>query len=193
VRIWRDVTHLDPRGTLAERYLKESRGLDLPADLCGRVVRFHALCPWEKERRPCMVVAFCSIADDTLVAIQRTLLSDDGKKLDRKTLGPCGGAAIKITADEDIEQGLHVGEGFETCLTAHALGLRPVWALGSASAIGDFPVLGGIDALTILAETDKKGSNAKAAIDCAARWTAANREVLLVTPPSGDMNDLVKS
>jgi putative DNA primase/helicase len=192
-RIWRDVTHPDPRGTLAERYLRESRGLALLDDLCGRVVRFHARCPWEKERRPCMVVAFRSIADDTLVAIQRTLLSDDGKKLDRKTLGPCGGAAIKITADEDIEQGLHVGEGFESCLTAHTLGLRPVWALGSASAIGDFPVLSGIEALTILGETDKKGSNAKAVIDCGARWTAAGREVLLVTPPAGDMNDLVKS
>jgi putative DNA primase/helicase len=192
-RIWREATHPDPRGTLVQRYLNEERHIDLLDDLCGRVVRFHALCPWEKERRPCMVVAFRSIADDTLVAIQRTLLSDDGKKLDRKTLGPCGGAAIKIAADEDIEQGLHVGEGLETCLTAHALGLRPVWALGSASAIGDFPVLGGIDALTILGETDKKGSNANAVADCGARWTAAGREVLLVTPPTGDMNDLVKS
>jgi putative DNA primase/helicase len=192
VRIWRDATHPDPRGTLAERYLRESRGLDLPADLCGRVVRFHALCPWEKTRGPCMVVAFRSIADDTLVAIQRTLLSDDGKKLDRKTLGSCSGTAIKIDDDTDVEQGLTVGEGFETCLTARALGLRPVWALGSASAIGDFPVLGGIDALTILAETDKKGSNAAASCECAARWTAAGREVLLVTPPAGDMNDLVK-
>lgn len=192
LRIWREVTHPDPRGTLVEHHLNQHRGLALPDDLCGRVVRFHALCPWEKERRPCMVVAFRSIADDTLVAIQRSLLGGDGKKLDRKTLGPCGGAAIKITADEDIEQGLHVGEGFESCLTAHALGLRPVWALGSASAIGDFPVLTGIEALTILGETDKKGSNAKAVSDCGARWTAAGREVLLVTPPAGDLNDLVK-
>jgi putative DNA primase/helicase len=191
-RIWREVTHPDPRGTLAERYLEQHRGLALPDDLCGRVVRFHARCPWEKERRPCMVTAFRSIMDDTLVAIQRTLLSDDGKKLDRKTLGPCAGAAIKITADEDIEQGLHVGEGFETCLTAYGFGFRPVWALGLASAIADFPVLGGITALTILGETDKKGSNANAVTDCGARWTAADREVLLVTPPTGDLNDLVK-
>jgi putative DNA primase/helicase len=191
-RIWRNATHPDPRGTLAERYLREQRGLELPDDVAGRVVRFHAACPWGDERRPCMVTAFRSIVDDTLVAIQRTLLSPDAKKLDRKMLGPCSGAAIKITADEDIEQGLHIGEGFETCLTAHALGLRPVWALGSVTAIGDFPVLGGIDALAILAETDKKGSNAKAAIECAARWTAAHREAFLVTPAGGDMNDLVK-
>jgi hypothetical protein len=191
-RIWREVTHPDPRGTLAEQYLNQHRGLALPDDLCGRVVRFHARCPWEKERRPCMVTAFRSIVDDTLVAIQRTLLAEDGKKLGRMTLGPCGGAAIKLTADEDIGQGLHVGEGFETTLTAYTLDFRPVWALGSASAIGDFPVLAGIEALTILGETDKKGSNANAVTDCGARWTAAGREVLLVTPPTGDLNDLVK-
>jgi putative DNA primase/helicase len=192
VRIWREVTHPDPRGTLVEHYLNQHRGLALPDDLCGRVVRFHARCPWEKERHPCMVTAFRSIADDTLVAIQRTLLSDDGKKLDRKTLGPCGGAAIKITADEDIEQGLHIGEGFETCLTAHALGFRPVWALGSADRIGPFPVLAGIDALTIFAETDKKGTNKKNARACAQRWVAAGREALIAVPDiAGDMNDLV--
>jgi hypothetical protein len=107
-------------------------------------------------------------------------------------LGPVAGAAIKVDDDTDVEQGLTIGEGFETCLAARALGFRLVWALGSAGTIGTFPVLAGIDALTILAETDKKGSNAKAAIECAARWTAADREVFLVTPPSGDMNDLVK-
>jgi putative DNA primase/helicase len=192
LRIWHEVTHMNPRGTLAEHYLNQHRGLALPDDLCGRVVRFHVRCPWEKERRPCMVTAFRSIVDDTLVAIQRTLLAEDGRKLGRMTLGPCGGAAIKLTADEDVGEGLHIGEGFETTLTAYALGFRPTWALGAVSAIGDFPVLAGIDALTILGETDKKGSNAKAVADCGARRTAAGREVLLVTPPAGDLNDLVK-
>lgn len=190
LRIWREAT--DPRGTLAERYLGEHRGLALPAELCGRVVRFHAHCPWGKERGPCMVTAFRSIADDSLVAIQRALLSDDGTKLDRKTLGPCAGAAIKITADEDVETGLHIGEGFETCLTAHSLGLRPVWALGAVAAIADFPVLAGIEALTVLGETDKKGSNAAAATACATRWIAAGREIFLFKPPGGDVNDMVK-
>jgi putative DNA primase/helicase len=45
-RIWRNVTHPDPRGTLVQRYLNEHRGLELPDDLCDRVVRFHAACPW---------------------------------------------------------------------------------------------------------------------------------------------------
>src|SRR4051794_18444545 len=50
--------------------------------------------------------------------------------------------------------GLTVGEGVETCLSARQLGLRPAWALGSVRAIRTFPVLSGIEALTILEETD---------------------------------------
>src|SRR5437879_9512731 len=105
-----------------------------------------------------MLTAFRSIADDKLVAVHRTLLSDDGRKLDRRMLGPVGGAAIKITADVDVEQGLALGEGFETCLAGLMLGFCPVWAVGSADAIGRFPVLPGIDTLTILAETDDSGA-----------------------------------
>jgi Toprim domain len=107
-------------------------------------------------------------------------------------LGPVAGAAIKIDTD-DVEHGLIIGEGFETCLAARSLGFQPVWALGSAGSIGAFPVLAGIDAVTILRESDKKGTNAVAAQACARRWIAAGREAFMVNPPQGDMNDLMKS
>jgi hypothetical protein len=58
------------------------------------------------------------------------------------------------------------------------LGFRPVWALGSAGAIGSFPLLSGIDALTILAEMDDRGANARAVRTCGDRWAAADREVV---------------
>jgi hypothetical protein len=68
-----------------------------------------------------------------------------------------------------------------------------VWALGSAGAIQTFPVLPGIDALSILLETDDDGANERAAQECARRWTEASREVLLVTPLLvGDMNDVAR-
>jgi putative DNA primase/helicase len=190
VRLWGEA--VEPRGTLAERYLNEERRLELPDDIAGRVVRFHGACSWGGERRPCMILAFRSIANDKLVAVHRTLLSEGGKKIDRKMLGPVAGAAIKIDADENVELGLTVGEGFETCLAARALGFRPVWALGSAGAIGDFPVLSGIDALTILGESDKKGTNEANALACARRWRSAGQEAEIVFPAiDGDMNDLV--
>lgn len=189
---------VDPRETLVERYLA-SRGLELPDDVAGRVVRFHGACPWRRddgeiERRPAMLTVFRSIASDAVVAVHRTLLSSDGRKLDRRMLGPVAGAAIKIDDATDIEYGLTVCEGFETGLAARALGFRPVWALGSAGAIGEFPVLPGIDALTILAETDDSGANAKAVRACGNRWTVAGHEVIIATPRvAGDMNDALRS
>ena len=64
-----------------------------------------------------------------------------------------------------MTHGLAIGEGLETAMTARQLGLRPVWALGSAGAIGAFPVLDGVECLTILAEHDE--ANAKATNTCA--------------------------
>jgi hypothetical protein len=69
------------------------------------------------------------------------------------------GAVIELTPDEDVTMELHIGEGLESCLSAHVLVLRPVWAFSSADAIARFPVLGGIESLTFLGETDDEGQN----------------------------------
>jgi putative DNA primase/helicase len=181
----------DP-GSVVERYLS-SRGLKLDDDLKGRVVRFDPMCPWRApdgsfERRLVMLTAFRTIADDQLVAVHRTLLADDGRKLDRRMLGPVAAAAIKLDRDEDVEQGLAVGEGFETCLAGRMLGFRPTWALGSAGAIASFGVLSGIDAITFLVETD--GANERAVRASGERWLSAGREVFLtISQIGGDLND----
>jgi putative DNA primase/helicase len=116
-----------------------------------------------------MVTAFRAIVGDALVAIHRTALTKAGQKIDRRMLGPVAGAAIKIDDATDIEYGLTVCEGFETGLAGRMLGFRPTWALGSAGAIAEFPVLPGIDGLTILAETDDGGANARAVKSCGNR------------------------
>ena len=164
IAIWNAGT--DPRGTVVEKYLV-SRGLQLTSDIALRVVRFHPTCPWRGEggaleHRTVMLTAFRSVADDRLVAIHRTLLASDGRKLDRRMLGPVTAAAIKIDCDQNVEQGLTIAEGIETGLAGRMLGFRPVWAVGSVGAIANFPVLPGIEALTIFAETDDSGANAKA-------------------------------
>jgi putative DNA primase/helicase len=158
-------------------------------------VRFHAACPWgDGIRHPAMITAFRSIADDLLQAVHRTALTANGRKIGRKMLGPVGGAAIKIDADQDVEQGLSICEGFETGLAGRLLGFRPLWALGSAGAIEGFPVLSGIEALTMLAETDDSGANANAVRICGNRWVGADREVIVATPRvRGDMNDAVRT
>ena len=127
--LWREG--IDPRGTLAERYLT-GRGLELGDDLAGEVLRWH-------PRLRAMVALFRGIRTDRPQALSRTYLDDEGRKLGRKFLGPVGGAAIKLDADENVLGGLHIGEGVETCLAARQLGLRPTWALGSCGAVAAFP------------------------------------------------------
>lgn len=189
---WRELWNegVGPFGTVVERYFA-SRNLELPAN-ATQVIRFHLRCPFGTERLPCMMALFRDIKTDEPVAIHRTALALDGRKLGRKMLGPVAGAAIKLDADPEVSMGIVIGEGIESCLAARQLGFRPVWALGSAGAIGAFPVLPGIEGLTILAEHDE--ANAKAVQAAGKRWTAAGREVIVVTPLAGsDVNDALRA
>ncbi len=126
------------------------------------------------------------------VPCSRTFLDRDGRhRLDRKFLGPVGGAAIKLDADENVLGGLTIGEGIETCMAGRQIGLKPAWALGSAPAIASFPVLNGIEALWLLRELDS--ANMHAAIACKARWETGGREVFDHWPNVGDdMNDAIR-
>jgi hypothetical protein len=162
--VW--AASVDPGGTLVERYLA-SRKPDLGDHVAGNVLRWH-------EGLGAMVALFRNILTDAPQAVSRTFLDREGRKVERKFLGAVGSAAIKLDADESALFGLHIGEGVETCLAVRKLGLKPAWALGSAGAIAAFPLLPGIEALTILRERDV--ANERAAENCAARWRAAGRE-----------------
>ncbi len=138
-----------------------------------------------------MVALFRNIRTGEPQAVSRTFLDRDGRKRGRQFLGPVGGAAVMLDGFETVTSGLHIGEGVETCLAARQLGLRPAWALGSSGAIAAFPVLSGVECLTLLSEHDD--ASAKAVEACAARWHAAGRGVLINRPIGGkDLNDVVK-
>jgi hypothetical protein len=138
-----------------------------------------------------MLALFRRITDDAPVAIHRTFIGPDGRRIgDRKMLGPVAGAVIKLDADEDVTHGVFAGEGVETCLAARQMGLRPVWAAGTSVLIENFPLLAGVDALTILGEVDTHATNFKAALAVERRWRAAGREVFYTIPQLGkDLND----
>jgi len=153
--------------------------------VAGDVLRFH-------PRISAMVALFRNIVTDEPRAVSRTYLDNEGRKTERKFLGPVGGSAIKLDGDDAVLEGLHIGEGVETCLAARELGLRPAWALGSAGAIAAFPVLPAIEALSLLAEHDE--ANARAIEACGARWHEAGREVLIIKPIGGnDLNDAARN
>ena len=165
---------------LIESYLR-SRGLE-PGDDAGDVLRWNA-------DIGTMIALFREIRTDEPRAVSRTFFDAEGRKIERKFLGPVGGAAIKLDADETVLGGLHIGEGVETCMAARQLGLRPTWTLGSKGAIGVFPVLSGVECLTILAEPDAEGEIEA----CAARWHAAGRGVLINRAIGcKDLNDAIR-
>jgi hypothetical protein len=178
LKVWREG--VDPRGTLAEIYLAD-RGLDLGEDIAGDVLRWH-------PRTKAMLALFRDIRTDEPRALCRTFLDQDGRKIERKFLGPVRGCAVKLDADEEVTHGLHIAEGVETAMAARQLGLRPTWALGSAGAVAAFPVLGRIEVLTLLAEHCEV--NTRAIKQCADRWYEAGRGVIIIEPKRGkDMND----
>jgi hypothetical protein len=189
VRIWREAA--DPRGTLAEVYLREHRALDVPASLCGSVLRFHPECPrrnentGKTERLPALVAAFRSIDDDEITGVHRIFLSSDGQKIDRRMLGIIHRAAVKLSPESDT---LSIGEGIETCMAAQELGFAPAWALGSVGAISFFPVLENVRCLRILGEAGNVSD--RAATMSGTRWKRAGRRVQVVKPSAGsDLND----
>jgi putative DNA primase/helicase len=181
IALWRDS--VDPRGTVVQAYLK-SRVLALDDEVAGSVIRWN-------PRIGAMIALFRNIDTDEPQAVNRIFLDHEGRKLKRMFLGPVGGAAIKLDATEEVTRGLHIGEGVETCMASRQIGLRPAWALGSAGAIAAFPVLAGIEALTLLRERDD--ANARAADQVTLRWQAETREVFDAWPHIGkDVNDALK-
>jgi putative DNA primase/helicase len=191
--IWRDA--IDAHGTPVERYLMR-RGIALPPG--AEALRYHPACPFAGEKTPVMVALVRGIDSNVPQAIHRTALDRSGNKItidgkDRMALGPIAGGAVKLTSDENVTIALGIAEGIETALSLRALpewAGSPVWSMISASGIGKFPLLGGIETLAISADHDAAGE--KATIEVAERW--AEREVLIFEAQTDgtDLNDIVR-
>ena len=194
LKIWSQSRPL--RGTLAEHYLR-SRGIEVP-DEAREVLRFHAECPFDGRTVPALVALVRDIVTDEPIAIHRTPLSVDGRKLDRpRVLGPKKGGAIKLSPISSIGSELAIGEGIETTLSARPLGIDiPAWSLCDAGGLSQFPVLpslAAVERLTILADNDASKVGQNAAAKTKARWEAARRCVRVLTPrdEGSDFNDLL--
>ena len=189
----------DPRGTVVERYLN-LRALSLSDDIVGRVVRYSAQCPWGERDQviavQAMIVLLRDIATDEPRGIQKTRLTPEGKKVERRSQGIAGGAAIKIDADTVVEQGhtFAIGEGLETSLAGRQKGFRPTWAAINKGGIAGFPILEAVQTLHIFAENDANDASSIAVTQCFHRWKATGRRVIVVSPEPefNDMNDELK-
>jgi|SRR5579884_610008 hypothetical protein len=182
------------KGTFGESYLK-SRSITCDENL-SHVVRFHPNCVFANDRFPALVALVRNIETNEPQAVQRTALDHEGRAIKRggktlrMSLGRTSNGAIKIDDDADVTYGLSIGEGLETTLSGRIFGYRPAWAVLSASAIAAFPVLNGIQSLTVFGENDASGANERAVKECSARWKDAGREVFRLRPLIGnDLND----
>jgi putative DNA primase/helicase len=191
-QIWSES--ISARGTIVETHYLRSRRLALP-DQADDLLRFHPSCPFGKGTRyPCMVALYRDIRSNEPKAIHRTALTADGTKIDRKALGPKSSCAIKLISDENVSQGLTIAEGIETALAGMVLNFRPTWALGDAGSIAKFPVLPGVECLTILVDNDSSGTGQASALECSRRWTGMGHEVFRVVPTAvgADMADIIR-
>jgi Toprim domain len=192
VRLFHEA--ISAKGTIVEKHYLASRQLALP-DQHEEVLRFHPNCPFGPgTRHPCMIALYRDIRTNEPKAIHRTALTPGGEKIDRMTLGPKAGCAIKLSADEDVAEGLTIAEGIETALAGMTLNFRPAWAVGDAGEMGKFPVLSGIECLTILVDNDTSGTGQARALECSKRWTGKGREVFRVVPTAvgQDMADIIR-
>jgi phage/plasmid primase-like uncharacterized protein len=189
--IWRAASPLGPE---AINYFAK-RGIDINEVPAQGGLQFHPRCPWQGGTQRCIVGRFTTVLGNEPHGIWRRPITGE-KPI---ALGPMSGCVIRLWPDEAVEQGLVIGEGVETVLSAatriHHKGtlLQPAWAVCTAGNLENFPVLSGIEALTVLADNDASGTGQKAASICAARWSAAGREVTRLTPKvlGEDFNNVV--
>jgi hypothetical protein len=198
--------------SLAKHYLADQRRIDVEKirDVLERIdaIGFHPAVYLKEPAHPLhghLLPAIIAIQNDPVTAaptggITRTYLDRDGRKLigldgkslRAKSLGPPG--IVRLSRDEDALGGLHLCEGLETALSAMMFGFLPMWATGSTVQMEDFPVLDGVECLTIFADHDVNRAGEKAATKAAQRWRAAGREVrIFESLEPGDVNDIARS
>jgi hypothetical protein len=186
------------RGSPVEDYLYYTRGIGDWLDTfpyLDKVFKYHPNCPFGDERLPCMLALIREIKTNAPVAIHRTALTagERPERIDRKSLGPTAGGAIKISPDHEVHSGLLIGEGIETVLSASKeLQFKPVWSLIDKGNLAKFPVLSGIECVTIAVDNDPGGDGQKAAAECVKRLTQGGIEVITVQPTlAKDFNDVI--
>lgn len=193
-KIWNAARPL--KGSIAQAYL-ESRGCWFE-DLND--VRFHPQI-WHSKGLvlPAMVARITDPLNATPLSLHYTFLKADGSgkaeiSPSRKmAYGYSAKGIIRLTPQEEVHSGLHLAEGIETTLTAMCAGYCPAWATVNSGNLADFPVIPGIESLSIFVDNDPKFAGERAAEKCADRWLSAKPDTemnFILAPAVGsDWND----
>ena len=207
--LWHTAGEIKP-GDPVHTYLKETRQLNLstiPADL--RIA--PSLEYWTTDgdkprlvaRTPAMLGAVRSLSGE-LLAVHRTYLSPDGKKLNpeayglprhapiKKVLGSIANGAIHLY---EFGETLLIAEGIETALAASLLSGLPAWSAISATNMERLDVPSGVKTVIICVDNDEAGERSSRRF--AARLMRSGKSVKFSyparagAPAKGDWADLV--
>lgn len=178
--IWQAAEAIE--GTLAERYIRETRGIRIGlADL-----RFHSRCPRGQGRltrfEPALVVAMRR--SGVVVAIQRIFLDPRSAGYTVKlVLGRAIGAAWTNGPPARI---IGICEGFETAAAYTALTGVQAWSSMGAKRFHQVEIPASVERVILLADNDLEGRRAEAR----ARESLARPGLAIDTEwPPGHMND----
>jgi hypothetical protein len=188
-RTWAETRPI--AGSIAEKYLW-SRGI-VP-DHGMEYLRFHPNLRYDDTASfPALVAGITTWPSTTVHAIQRTYLTDGGRKIDRdparKILGSVSGGAVRFG---DVGRTLIVAEGVETVLSVQQAVGEAAWAALSASYLKNLrlPDLPLAKRVIIAADNDENRTGQAAAEQAALRWH--EREIHIVHPTCpGDWNDVL--
>jgi hypothetical protein len=196
--LWRR-THAEakPATREIERWLEHRLGAKLASnlDIARLPLRWSPRCPRGEGTAPAMVALMTDPVTGEACGIHRTYLLPDGSgkapvEPVRQMLGSRG--VIRLSPDDEIEDCLGIAEGIETALAVMAIGWRPMWACGSLGGVTDFPVLAGVDCITIF--SDPKPHEVEGARACRKRWAEAGRQAHLRIPHGGvDWNEAIRN
>jgi putative DNA primase/helicase len=211
----RIVTRLQPIvGTPGEAYLRDVRRIDVEHWAIRRALEDVETLAWCErtyfrqdghELNGQWLGAIIAILTDPISGartggISRTYLCGGNKVCRAKSLGGVGRlGVVRLSPDDEVATGLHGCEGLESALSGMQMNFCPMWAFGSTATMEAFPVLPGVECLTIIADNDRKTPDEIAAGDKAARqvcqrWADAGREAVMKTSktPGEDANDIIK-
>ena len=123
-----------------------------------------------------------------MIGIHRTFLTDIGKKLGKKMLGPCGGGSVYVGGDGEVTA---VAEGIENALSVRSMSgdhRARYYAALSATGMSKLKLPEDRGQLMIFADGDKTGMTAAYELGQRASLKGCNANTLL-PPNDRDWND----
>jgi len=157
-------------GTPGEDYFGNKRKIDVGPLNVNHCLRWH-------NGQKTIVGLMRSPLNGNPVGIQRIYPKDDTKKM----LGTKG--VVCLTPFTEVTHGLGICEGVVDGLVLLAIEQAPIWCAMDCGSISSFPLVPGIESLTIFADNDAPGI--KAARSCNRKWADADREVRIIYPTGG--------